>query len=164
MMAGPLITLWSIRVACVLYFISIAAWITRKTESMRMVWTIAFIFYLVHVAAAFHSYHHWSHDAAYEETARQTAELFGMRWGGGLYFNYLFTVVWAGDVLWIWLDPAGHRRRPRWISAAIQTFLAFMFFNATVVFAEGWVRWLAVILTAGLGLLWLRTSKHILEK
>ena len=31
---------------------------------------------MTHVAAAFHFRHYWSHDAAYEETARQTAELF----------------------------------------------------------------------------------------
>src|SRR6266700_4246784 len=38
-----------------------------------------------HVVSAFHFHHHWSHAAEYEETARRTAELFGVRSGAGLY-------------------------------------------------------------------------------
>jgi hypothetical protein len=101
---------------------------------------------------AFH--HQWSHDAAYEETARQTAELFGVRSGSGLYFNYAFTGVWALDVVWIWRRAETHRRRPRWITIAIHSFMAFMFFNATVVFVSGWLRWLGLAATVALSILW----------
>ena len=48
---------------------------------------------------------------SYEATARQTAELFRIRWGGGLYFNYVFTAVWAADVLWMWAKPEAYRAR-----------------------------------------------------
>jgi hypothetical protein len=65
--------------------------------------------------------------------ARQTAELFGVRWGGGLYVNYVFTAIWAADVAWVWWDEAGYRKRAKWVSAAVHGFLAFMFFNGAVV-------------------------------
>lgn len=77
-----------------------------------------------------------------EQTARQTAELFGVRWGG-LYGNYAFTAVWALDV----------------IAAVIHCFIAFLFFNAAVVFVSGWVRWLGLTVAIALGILWLRRRR-----
>ena len=100
------------------------------------------------VAAAFAFQHGWSHDAAFRETARRTDELFGVQSGAGLYFNYAFTAVWLADVVWLWTSGETYRTRPRWISDSIHAFMAFMFFNATVVFASGWVRWLGVVATA----------------
>src|SRR5262245_14058765 len=60
-----------------------------------------------HVICAFQFHHHWSHAAAYADTARQTAELTGWKWGGGLYINYLFALVWLGEVIWLWVHRAG---------------------------------------------------------
>jgi hypothetical protein len=104
--------------------------------------------YLAHVAAAFTFHHGWSHAAALRDTARQTAAMFGVESGFGLYFNYAFTLIWAGDVAWMWLGPRSHTARPRWVSAFIHSFMAFMFFNATVVFASGWTRWLGLAAAA----------------
>ena len=152
---GPLITLWTIRLSCMLYSLACAGWLTTRRKAARLAWTAAYLFYLVHVGAAFAFYHHWSHEAAYRETARQTAELFGIHWGGGIYFNYAFTVVWGADVWRRWSDACRCSKRwSKWIGVAIQSFLAFMFLNATVVFASGWVRWSGVVAAAGLGLLW----------
>jgi hypothetical protein len=148
---------WSARITFLLYAASLAAWFIGRPRPARMAWTFGFCLYLTHVAAAFHFRHHWSHDAAYEETARQTAELFGVRWGGGLYCNYAFTAVWAFDVIWIWWSADTYHRRPRWIAMTIQCFMAFMFFNATVIFVSGWVRWLSLLVIIALGILWLRT-------
>src|SRR5258707_4655980 len=92
-------TVWSVRIAFLFYVVALAAWLTRRPAPAKYAWTAGFLFYLVHVLAAFSAYHHWSHDAAYRETARQTDELFGIDWGGGLYFNYVFTAVLAGDVV-----------------------------------------------------------------
>jgi hypothetical protein len=153
---GPLVTLWTIRLSCGLYTLGCAGWLTNKRKTSRLAWTAAYLFYLIHVWAAFAFYHHWSHEAAYLETARQTAELFGIHWGGGIYFNYVFTVVWGADVWRRWSGVDRRPKWPRWIDVAIQSFLAFMFLNATVVFGSGWVRWSGVIAAAGLGLLWWR--------
>jgi hypothetical protein len=131
------LTLWTVRLACVFY---VAAILFR----WRWAWTAGLTAYLAHVAAAFTFHHQWSHQAAYRETARQTGELFGVPSGAGLYFNYLFTAVWLADVVWLWVRADSYRARPRWISIAVHSFMAFMFFNATIVFASGWTRWLAV--------------------
>ena len=140
---NDLLTLWTVRLACIFY---VAALLTHS----RLFWTAGLAAYLAHVAAAFTFHHGWSHSAAYSETARQTAELFGTKSGAGIYFNYFFTAVWLADVVWLWTRPDSHRTRPRWITVSIHAFMAFMFFNATVVFASGWTRWLGVAATAWL--------------
>jgi len=148
---GQLLTLWSVRIACILYVGSLVAWLLRKPQPARLTWTLAFFFYLAHVTAAFAFYHGWSHKAAYAETARQTSELFGVRSGAGLYLNYVFTGIWAGDVFWMWANAGLYRSRPRWLGVVIHSFFALMFFNATIVFASGWVRWLGVTAALLLG-------------
>ena len=153
---GPVIV-WTIRLACLLYVLAVAAWLTRRYP--RPFWTTGCLFYLAHVVAAFSLHHHWSHDSAYRETARRTAEMFGVESGAGVYFNYLLTIVWAGDVSWMWLDAAGYHARPRWITVAVQTFMAFMFFNGTVVFASGWIRWAGALATLSIVILWRYRSK-----
>jgi hypothetical protein len=50
-------------------------------------------------------------------------------------------VVWFLDVIWWWRGLAGYAARPKIIAWCIQGFLAFMWFNATVVFGHGWIRW-----------------------
>lgn len=154
MPGGKILTLWVIRAAAVLYVTSVTAWLLRHDRMARLIWTAACLLYLAHVACAFQFYHHWSHRAAYEQTARQTAQVVGFDWGGGLYFNYLFTAAWVGDVAWWWKGLVVYRDRPLWIQTTIHTFFAFMFFNATVVFAAGWTRWLGVAAMVALGLIW----------
>lgn len=138
--AGTLLTLWSVRLACALYVLALGSWLLEKGRLAGVAWTLGLLCYLVHMLTAFGVYHHWSHQEAYLDTARQTAEIFYVDWGGGLYFNYLFSVVWLADVVWLWADGTGYGRRPRWIAIAVHAFMAFMFFNATVVFAAGWTR------------------------
>jgi hypothetical protein len=159
MTVGTLLTHWSARITFLLYAAAVAAWLIGNTRAARLAWTSGFLVYLTHVAAAFHFRHHWSHVAAYEETARQTAALFGVRSGVGLYCNYVFTAVWALDVIWMWWSAETYRRRRRWIGAAIHCFMAFLFFNATVVFVSGWVRWLGLMVSIALGILWLRMKR-----
>ena len=47
-------------------------------------WTAGCAAYLAHVVAAFHFFYGWSHGTGIAETERQTLEMTGMRWGGGL--------------------------------------------------------------------------------
>lgn len=135
--------------ALVCYFLSaIVALLGRGRlppwRAARAIYTAGCLLYLAHVACAFHFYHHWNHREAYAETARRTAELFGWHWGGGLYFNYAFTLGWTLDVLWQWLSPASFRKRSRWLSLAWHAFFLFMVINATIIFETGPVRWLGV--------------------
>src|SRR5262249_20308340 len=140
MIPGEALTRWSVRVALALYAAGLVGLLLGKGRAARWAWTAGCLAFLAHVACAFHYFHGWSQPSAFVETARRTAELFGLRWGGGLYLNYLFTLLWPADVAWWWLDPAGHARRPRWLSVALHAFFAFLAFNATVVFETGPVR------------------------
>ncbi|HEX5731943.1 MAG TPA: hypothetical protein VF131_03830 [Blastocatellia bacterium] len=130
----------------------------RRERAARLVWTIACISLLAHVACAFYFYHDWSHDSAYRETARQTAEVVGLNWGGGLYINYALMACWVADVAWWWRGLDLYRRRPVALVALWQGFLIFMFFNATVVFETGALRFIGLFLCLALCLLWRRSA------
>jgi hypothetical protein len=139
---GRVVTLWLADGAAALYAAAIALMLLRRDSFARVAWTAGCAIFLVHVGLAFHFYHHWSHAEAYAATARQS----GIGWG--LYFNYAFAIVWVADVLW-W-----GRLRASWIGILIHSFLAFMFFNATVVFGKGWVRWAGAVATMALAVLY----------
>ena len=84
-------------------------------------------------------------------TAAHTAEVTGIGTGVGLYLNYALAVVWLADVAWQRLAKRSHENRPAWMGAVLHSFMAFMWFNATVVFGSPWGQaagWAAVI---GLG-------------
>jgi hypothetical protein len=144
--AGELATRWTVRLAVALYGLGLALRAAAGgrrpgRDWARLAWTGGFVAFLLHVACAFHFYHQWSHRAAYEATARPTAEAVGTAWGGGLYANYAFALVWGADVCWWWGRPNSYRARPRAVEWAVQGFLAFITFNATVVFGRGAIRW-----------------------
>ena len=136
----------------------------RWLAGARWAWTLGCAFFLAHVLCAFSFFHGWSHAAAYRETARQTAELTGLRWGGGLFLNYLFALAWLADALWWWLAPAGFARRSPRLTAVWQGFFFFMVFNGTIVFGKGPVRWLGVLICAGLVALWWMTRRRRMER
>ena len=127
----------------------------------RWVWTAGLVFFLMHVAAAFHYYYDWSHAVGLKETARQTRELTGLDSSQGLYLNYLFTGVWLVDTGYWW--GAGLNRyasRPLWIVGLVHGFFIFMIVNGAVVFVEGHARWLGSALLAGVVGAWLMRRKE----
>lgn len=117
--------------------------------------------FLAHVTCAFHFYHGWSHSAAYRETARQTAELVGWNWGGGLYLNYLFALVWLGEAVSSWVNPNGHLQRPKWLTWTVRSFFLFMMLNGAVVFPHGAVRWFGLVLCLTLAGCWWASRTRI---
>ena len=137
-------THWTARAAFLLYVLAVAARL-RNHSYARGWWTAAFLVMLVHVVAAFQFVHHWSHQAAYEDTARQTMELLGQRRGGGIFANYALLVVWGADGLWWWIRPITYCSRPKAVSYGIHGFLAFMWLNAAVIFAHEWFRWIGLV-------------------
>jgi hypothetical protein len=113
----------------------------------RWCWTLACFTYLVHLAVAFHYYHHWSH----ADAMRHVEEIGGFGWG--IYLSYLFTLLWTGDVTFWWMQPARYAGRARWIDLALHAFMFFIIFNGAVVFAEGPIRWAGLLITAELAAL-----------
>ena len=129
---------------------------TGGQAAARWLNTLGCAVFLAHVACAFHFYHGWSHTNAYADTARQTAKLFGWNWGGGLYVNYLFALLWAGEVIWSWANPGGHLQRPGWMTWSLRSFFLFMMLNGAVVFVHGAMRWFGMILCLTLVACWWR--------
>lgn len=160
MVGGELLTRITIWAAVAGYAAGVAAIALSARRAgwdraARMAWTVACAALLAHVACAFNFHHGWSHGAAYLDTARQTEEVFGLDWGGGLYINYALMAGWVLDVTCWWLRGPDFYRRRWWPPAAAwQAFLLFIFFNATVVFKGGPARWAGLAVCAGVGLAW----------
>lgn len=136
-------TLLTARVAMLLYAASLGLRLLRpdRPSAARAVYTAGAAILLVHIAVAFHTHHNWSHAAAQAHVGQRTAEVTGVASGAGLWLNYLFAVVWLGDVTIWWLTghPRYLSRRP-WIPAFVHAFLLFMAVNASIVFAHGAAR------------------------
>ncbi|HEX5891170.1 MAG TPA: hypothetical protein VFY61_20840 [Pyrinomonadaceae bacterium] len=121
----------------------------------RLAWTIGCAALIVHFICAFNFYHAWSHESAYVDTARQTAEVIRVNWGGGLFINYAVALLWIADVSWWWIAGLGSYRRRPWVLTLIwHSFLIFIIFNATVVFKDGLTRWVGLLVCVSLVLSW----------
>lgn len=78
MLTGELLTRWTARLALALYVLGLAVRVSAagrrpRLDTARLFWTAGCLAFLLHTASAFEFYHHWSHRAAYEATARRTA-------------------------------------------------------------------------------------------
>ncbi|MDP6251728.1 MAG: hypothetical protein QF749_03200 [Verrucomicrobiota bacterium] len=114
-------------------------------------WLLGLVAFLAHMVCAFHFEHGWSHAKALAATTAETVKVTGVDTGLGLYLNYAFALAWLADAAWWHLAKRSHENRPAWVGAALHCFMAFMWFNATVVFGSPWGQtagWAAVI---GLG-------------
>jgi len=146
---GALLTRGTIWLALICYALVVVLQSSKGSRgrtASRLLWILGCLFFLAHVLAAFHFYHGWSHAAAAHDTQRQTFERLGVSFSAGIYFNYLFALVWLIDVV---AGGAGgkflHERNVFWF-LLLHGFFLFMIFNATVVFGQGWARPAGVIL------------------
>jgi len=110
----------------------------------RWLWTAGCLLLLAHIGCAFQFVHHWQHNLAVAETARRTAAVVGWEFGGGVYFNYAFALIWLGDVVWWWAAKASYRQRPRLVNAIVHSYLFFIAFNGAIVFVAGPTRWIGI--------------------
>lgn len=139
------ITLNAVRIALVCYAVVVGFLLAgcrgrRWRNLLRPIWTIGCIAIIAHVLAAFHYTHHWSHADAIESTARKTQQQLGWAVGEGVYFNYLFLLVWIADVVIWWLRPERYETRPAWLEYGIHGYLFFIAFNGAVIFESGVTR------------------------
>jgi len=165
MTTGEWLTKGTVWVALTAYALACAGMLLRRERQtspcwIRRIWTLGCAIFLTHVACAFAFYHGWSHSDAYRETARVTAVMTGMDWGGGLYFNYLFAALWLGDVVWWWIAPVGHRRRPAAVGWMLHAFLYFLVVNGAFVFVAGPMKGYGFLLCIGLATLWLTRGRR----
>lgn len=148
---GPTITAVTIYLSLLSYLLATVHWVSKhRGVRYRWLWTAGCLFLWAHMVAAFHFYHDWSHAAAVADTAEQTEQLLGVRFGAGIWFNYLLMTLWTIDVWLEWrciIERSSGSRAFTWL---VHGFAFFIIFNGTVVFKEGWVRWAGVV-----GTLWL---------
>ena len=150
-MLADAIIRWTARlfVACYVGRLCVDAIGSRDTNSLctaRWLWTCGCALYFIHVAAAFHGMHHWSHAAAYEHVLTRTVEMTGFASGIGLYVNYAFGLLWLGDTVIWWLDPKWPDRIVPYY--CVQALFAFLMFQATAVFGPSFWRPIAVAVIA----------------
>ena len=118
------------------------------------VWVAGTLLCVLHIVIALGHYHHWNHDSAVTETARQTAAVYGLTWGGGVYVNYLFVAVWLAEV-WYWrARPAEYFARSPVVVWGVRAFFFIIIVNAAVVFAAPRARVAGVAMTVALLLIW----------
>lgn len=158
MQTGEWLTRGTVWLALVIYVASHAKQrLSHAENSLRAArWlnTLGCAAFLAHVACAFHFYHHWSHAAAVADTARQTAALTRWNWGGGLWFNYAFALIWLWDVIVSW---GGSSLRPQptcWRSWLVRGFFFLMIVNGAFVFVQNPFRWFGLLLCLVLLLCW----------
>jgi hypothetical protein len=126
----------------------------RDVEPARRMWTAAAVLALFHAALAFDASYGWSHAAAFEDTARRTAAVTGVAWGGGLFVNYLFVGLWLADAAWWWVDPGGYLRRSMRIERPRAALFVFMFLNGAIVFASNTARIVGIPAVAAVCTAW----------
>lgn len=148
-MPGHDLILWTIRLSLLLYVAALIALLTapHRAESQtvaRGLWTAACGTFVAHLVAAFHFYHGWSHAHAVADTARQTEALLGWAFGAGIYFSYLFAVLWVADVAWWWIRPTAYRQRSPILHALVHGYLFFIAINGAIVFEDGVTRWVGI--------------------
>jgi len=156
---GEFLTRWTVRSALLLYVVGLALRANASGSCARLVWarrawTAGCCAFLLHVACAFQFYYHWSHTIAYAATARRTEEVVGLDWGGGLFANYAFTLLWTADTCWWWYGLCRYQARPRGVEWVVQGFLGFMVFTAVVPFGVGAVRWVGLGICLFLAGMW----------
>jgi hypothetical protein len=125
-----------------------------ETEPARRLWTAGMTLALVHAVIAFDVAYEWSHAKAWADTARQTAAVTGLHWGGGIVVNYLFLLLWLADVVWWWIAPVAYVHRPLTLERVRLLFFVFMFFNGAIVFAGNAGRAVGVPAVAAVCVAW----------
>lgn len=150
MVAATYLTIWA---ALTLFVLAeagrgrgVSPFLRRRARTLS---AAGFALAITHTLLAFDVFHRWSHADAVQQTAQQTADVFGIRFGAGVYVNYVFFLVWLADViLWTPARPATYNT---WL---IRAFYLLIIFNGAIVFASGWRRIAGAILVAALCLAW----------
>jgi hypothetical protein len=161
MSSGDFLTRSTVWISIVAYAVGCVAFARQRDRWARWAWTIGCSALLAHFICAFQFFHAWSHASAYADTARQTAAVFGINWGGGVFINYAVEILWIGDVASWWLAGlSSYRRRPWSLVLIWHSFLIFIIFNATVVFESGLTRWIGMLVTLCLCLSWIVINRQ----
>lgn len=163
--AGEQLMLWTVRASVACYVIALWRWLFRPANgttdrTYSLCWTASWLLCVIHMVCAFHFRHHWDHAVALEHTAKTTEDVVGLRWGGGLYINYVFLACWGISAIASLISTAPPTVLRRRLDATMHLVAAFMMFNATAVFGPPWW-WIPALLVTGLIVYrWRRAGIH----
>jgi hypothetical protein len=121
-------------------------------------WAVGVVLCAVHMGIAMAVRYGWSHQDAVRATAEQAAAVYGVSWSGGLYVNYVFLPIWAGETAWWRIAPRTYRSRGARLVWLLRAFYFTIIVNAVVVFARPVMRPLGMVLIAALAVTWIRIS------
>ena len=141
----------------------------KQLKIYRILWSLGCAFALIHVFCAFQFVHYWDHQVAVKHTILETERVTGFRFEYGIYFNYLFLLVWTVDC--VKLRNARPRktnpnRKPGepgepeesgathsvW-SRFVHVYMLLIIVSATIIFEDGPIRYISLIALALLALL-----------
>ena len=119
-------------------------------------WAVGVVLCAVHMVIAMAVRYGLSHRDAVRGTAEQAAAVYGIGWSGGLYVNYVFLLIWAGETAWWATSPRTYLSRGAILEWSLRTFYFVIIFNAVVVFARPMMRPVGMLLIAALVATWVR--------
>ena len=120
----------------------------------RCLFLLGALICVAHIVLTMSHVHGWSHAAAMDTTAAQTNAIYGVRWGGGVYVNYVFAAVWIADAVQRLVAPASFARRSRALVWTLRAFYFVIIVNAAVIFAAPGRRWLGMVICVSLAIAW----------
>ena len=149
----------SIYVSASLYTIALGLILSKQQQTttlFKVVSSTACSFTAVHAYLALSDEHQWNHQHAFDHIANETERVLGFRFGYGVYFNYLFVIVWIADVIWLWSSPESYQNRSNRLSSAFHLFLILIMVNGAVVFRDGLPRYLGIVVIVSILATWWR--------
>lgn len=157
-MTGESVIVWTIRLSFACFVASLTWWMVAKKSRYRwpglIVWSLGCGLFWWHTVSAYQFAHDWSHQDAVDHVRQRSEQLVGLPIGFGIYFNWLFGLVWTVDCGLVLLgrlrDATNFLGPVRWWLGG---FMVFMWINGAIIFAQGAIRWLATGCLIGLSVL-----------
>jgi hypothetical protein len=123
-------------------------------RTARLLWSVGAALACLHTIAALHFNYEWNQAAALEATRRQTLDVTGLDWGGGLYVNYAFVALWLVDAIASWVRPPSYALPSGAYRTVLMLIFLFMFVNSAIVFAKGVGRAVGIVAVLSVLLAW----------
>ena len=156
-------------------WIALACFVTGEAGKLRarksgvllgwawMVWTAGAALLAMHIAVALHVRHGWSHASTMRAVEEQARAVYGVGWGGGVWFNYLFLLAWMAEAIWWRAVPSDYLHRRLEVTMLLRAFYALILINGAIVFAAPARRPAGVIAVAVVLWVW-RDTFHSTER
>ena len=138
----------------------------KQLKIYRILWILGCVFALLHVFCAFQFVHYWDHQVAVQHTILETERVTGFKFEYGIYFNYLFLLVWIVDCVKLRNvrpqktnsnrkagEPEESGATHSIWSRFVHIYMLLIIISATIIFEDGPIRYISLITLALLALI-----------